>query len=172
MTDEEPWEDINEQVRAEWKAETTPFERVYEVLEQTHDGESAAVIADRALVSEPTARKHCKTLVEAGLAETTQDGVTTLYSRNDDRHLQARIDELRRDTTREELLEVIQRMKADIHEYEQRHDAVSPEELARQLPTDATDEWETVSEWKTTQQNLAVAQAALAYDEASDALAA
>jgi hypothetical protein len=123
-------------------------------------------------VSEPTARKHCKTLVGAGLAETTQDGVTTLYSRNDDQHLQARIDELRRETTREELLEAIRRMKADIHEYEQRHDAVSPEELARQLPTDASDEWQTVSEWKTTQQNLAVAQAALAYDEASDALAA
>jgi hypothetical protein len=41
----EPWEDVNEQVKADWKEETTPFERVYEIVEQTHDGQSAAEIA-------------------------------------------------------------------------------------------------------------------------------
>jgi len=46
----ETWDDINKQVKADWKAETTPFERVYEIVEQTHDGQSAAEIADRALV--------------------------------------------------------------------------------------------------------------------------
>jgi len=44
----ETWDDINKQVKADWKAETTPFERVYEIVEQTHDGQSAAEIADRA----------------------------------------------------------------------------------------------------------------------------
>jgi len=38
----ETWDDINKQVKADWKAETTPFERVYEIVEQTHDGQSAA----------------------------------------------------------------------------------------------------------------------------------
>jgi len=56
----ETWDDVNEQVKAEWKDDTTPFERVYEIVEQTHDGQSAADIADRALESEPTARRHCK----------------------------------------------------------------------------------------------------------------
>ena len=60
----ETWDDINEQVTADWKDDTTPFERVCEIVEQTHNGQSAAAIADRALVSEPTARRHCKTLVK------------------------------------------------------------------------------------------------------------
>jgi len=53
----EMWDDVNERVKADWKDETTPFERVYEIIEQTHEGQSAAEIADRALVSEPTARR-------------------------------------------------------------------------------------------------------------------
>jgi len=46
----ETWGDVNdEQVKADWKDDTTPFERVCEIVEQTHDGQSAAEIADRAL---------------------------------------------------------------------------------------------------------------------------
>ena len=41
----ETWDDVNEQVKADWKDDTTPFERVYEIVEQTHDGQSAAEIA-------------------------------------------------------------------------------------------------------------------------------
>jgi len=59
------------------------------------DGRSAAEIADRALVSEPTARRHCKSLVNTGFAETDQDGQTTLYRRDSDRILMSRIRELR-----------------------------------------------------------------------------
>ena len=40
----ETWDDVNERVEADWKAETTPFERVCEIVEQTHDGQSAAEI--------------------------------------------------------------------------------------------------------------------------------
>ena len=172
MTEEDTWDDINERVREEWKAETTPFERIYEILEQTHDGDSAAEIAERALVSEPTARRHLEALVNTGFAATTQDGRTTLYRRDEDRVLMTRIRELRSQATREDLLDGIKRMKAEIRDYEDRHDALSPEELARQLPNDANEEWEDVTAWKTTRQNLAVAQAALAYDEASEQLTA
>lgn len=164
------WEDVNEHVKAEWKAETTPFERVYEVLEQTHEGQSAAEIAERALVSEPTARRHCKTLVNTGFAETEPDGQTTLYRRNSDRILMSRIRELREEADRAELLEGIKRMKAEIRRYEDQYDVVSPEELAQQLDADETAGWDDLSTWRTTRQNLAVAQAALAYDEASHQL--
>lgn len=172
MTADETWEDINEQVTDEWKAETTPFERVYEVLEQTHDGASAAAIAERALVSEPTARRHLNSLANTGFAATSQDGRTTLYRRDEDRVLQTRIHELRDQTTRDELLDGIKRMKAELREFEDTYDARSPEELARQLPNDAREEWDDVTAWKTTRQNLAIAQAALAYDEASNELTA
>lgn len=49
---------------------------------------------------------------------------------------------------------------------------VSPEELAQKLEADETDGWDDLSRWKTTRQNLAVAQASLAYSEASHHLTA
>jgi DNA-binding transcriptional ArsR family regulator len=167
----ETWNDINEQVQTDWKADTTPFERVYEIIEQTHEGQSAAEIADRALVSEPTARRHCKSLVNTGFAETDRDGQTTLYKRNSDRVLMSRIRELRDEADRNELLEGIKEMKAEVRRYEDRYDVVTPEELAQQLDADETKGWDDLTAWRTTRQNLAVAQAALAYDEASHQLA-
>ena len=166
------WDDINEQVKAEWREDTTPFERVYEIVEQTHDGQSAAEVADRALVSEPTARRHCKTLVNTGFAETEQDGQTTLYRRDSDRILMSRIRELRDEADRTELLDGIKQMKSEIRRYEDHYDVVSPEELAQKLDADETEGWDDLTAWKTTRQNLAVAQAALAYDEASHQLTA
>ncbi len=167
----EAGEDVNERVRAEWRDDTTPFERVYEVVEQTHDGQSAAEIADRALVSEPTARRHCKALVNTGFAETEQDGRTTLYERNNDQVLTSRIRELREETSRPELLDSVEELNAEIREYEDRYEVASPEELGQQLDADQTEGWEDLSAWRTTRQHLAVAQAALAYDEASHRLA-
>ena len=168
----ETWDDINEHVKAEWKAETTPFERGYEIVEQTHEGQSAAEIAERALVSEPTARRHCKALVNTGFAETEADGQTTLYKRNTDRVLMSRIRELREEADRDTLLDGIKRMKAEIRRYEDRYDVVSPEELAQQLSGDETEAWDDLSTWRTTRENLAIAQAALAYDDASHHLTA
>ncbi len=166
----EQYEDINEQVKAEWKQETTPFERVYEVIEGTREGQSAATIADRALVSEPTARRHCNSLVATGFADTETDGRTTLYKRNDDRVLMSRIFELRDDATRAELLDGIKKMKTEIRQYETRYDVLTPEELARQLDGEDTAGWDDLSQWRTTAQHLAVAQAALAYDVATHQL--
>ena len=166
----ETWDDVNKQVKADWKDNTTPFERVYEIIEQTHEGQSAAEIADRALVSEPTARRHCKTLVNTGFTETDYDSRTTLFRRNSDRILMARIRELRDEADRAELLDGIEEMKAEIRRYEDRYDVVSPEEISQQLDADETEGWDDLTAWKTTRQNRAVAQAALAYDEASHQL--
>jgi DNA-binding transcriptional ArsR family regulator len=166
----EAWDDVNERVKADWKEDTTPFERVYEIVEQTHDGQSAAQIADRALVSEPTARRHCKALVNTGFAETEPDGQTTLYKRNSDRVVMSRIRELREEADRTGIIEGIKEMKTEIRRYEDRYDVVSPEELAQQLDADETEGWDDLTAWRTTRQNLAVAQAALAYDEASHQL--
>ena len=167
----EAGDDINERVKTEWTDSTTPFERVYEVVEQTHDGQSAAEIAERALVSEPTARRHCRTLVNTGFAETEQDGQTTLYERNSDRVLMSRIRELREEVSRPELLDSVEEMNSEIRQYEERYEVGSPEALSQRLDADQTDGWDDLSAWRTTRQNLAVAQAALAYDEASHRLA-
>ena len=172
MTEQEEWDDVNEHVREQWTDETTPFERVYEVVETTREGASAATIAERALVSEPTARRHCKALVNTGFAATKQDGRTTFYKRDEDQVLLSRIHDLRERADREELLDGIERMKTAIHEYEDTHDAISSEELARRLSGADSEGWADVASWRTTRRNLAVAQAALAYDEASEQLTA
>jgi len=170
MNDE--YGDINERVREEWRAETTPFERVHEVIEQTDEGQSAAEIAERALVSEPTARRHCRALVNTGIAETEQDGQTTRYRRNTDHILARRIHRLRAETTRDQLVGRIAELKAAVRGYETEYDVLSPEELARDLDPEKTDGWEALTEWQTTRKHLALAQAALAYDEASQHLTA
>jgi hypothetical protein len=94
-----------------------------------------------------------------------------LYKRNSDRVLMSRIRKLREEVTRPELLDSIQEMKVEIRRYEDRYDVVSPEELAQQLEASETKGWDDLTAWRTTRQNLAVAQAALAYDEASHQLA-
>ena len=139
---------------------------MYEGIEHTRDRQSAAEIAERARVSEPTARRHCTALVNTGFAETAADGQTTLYKRYADRVLTSQIHELRVETDRDELLDGIRRMKAEIRRYEDRYDVASPEELARKRDAGETDAWDDLDAWKTTRQNHAVAQAALADDEA------
>jgi hypothetical protein len=125
-----------------------------------------------ALVSEPTARRHLKSLVNTGFGATEQNGRTTLYNRDKDRILMTRIRELREQAGRTELIDGIKRMKSRIREYEDTYDAISPEEFARGLSSEDAEGWEDLTSWRTTRQNLAIAQAALAYSEASEQLAA
>lgn len=168
----ETWDDINEHAREAWKAETTPFERVYEVIEEAHEGASAAEVAERALISEPTARRHCTALVNTGFAATESEGRTTLYKRDPDRVLMTRIRELRETASREEIVERVREMKHDLRAYETEYDAQSPEALARDLGSKDTSGWNDLTDWQTTRRNLAIANAALAYDEASHELTA
>lgn len=68
--------DENEAVaeaREDWKSSTTALERVQQVVEQTTTPKTAKEVADEALVSEPTARKHLKSLVEIGKAAATEE---------------------------------------------------------------------------------------------------
>ena len=75
--------DVNDVVEEEWIEETTPFERVYEIIRTTYNPASAGEIADRARVSATTARKHLRTLESAGEVTTSQDGQTTCYRRSE-----------------------------------------------------------------------------------------
>jgi hypothetical protein len=68
VADERP-ADVNERVTEEWKAETTPGERVRTVMKRMYDPQSVATIAERALTLETTARKHLGILAEDGFVE-------------------------------------------------------------------------------------------------------
>lgn len=157
--------DINEQVAAEWKEETTSRERIKDILEQTTEYQTVSEIADRALTSEPTTRKYLDELVEEGRGVTTQDGRTTKYKRDEGALVDERIAELRRTTTQQEIIQGIQEMKEEIHKYRDTYDVDSPEGLALELEAGESG-WVDVGRWRSTKQNLAIAKAALQVDEA------
>lgn len=157
------------EAREDWKSSTTALERVQQVVEQTTTPKTAGEIADEALVSEPTARKHLKSLVEIGTAAATEESGATTYSRNEDTLLYQRIRELATEHSREDLIESVQEMKRRIKEFEDEYDAASPEDLATSLGSAAPEgAWEAVSEWQTTERNLHIAQAAINYGRARD----
>lgn len=169
MADEDPahWEgDINEAVLEEWQAETTPFERVQEVIRSTRTPEYAREIGDRARVSEPTARKHLQRLVETGHAEAVETGRGTRYKRSRQAIAMRRITELHRDLSRTELVQGIKRLRGDITDLQERFDATDPDDLALRIEDgDAEDAWAAVTEWRALEENLDIAKAALAlYD--------
>lgn len=161
--------DVNDAVVEEWVEETTPFERVYEVVHRTYDPESAEQIADRARVSPTTARKHLRTLVDSGEVTTTQDGGTTRYRRSETAIVTEHAQSLLAELTHEEIASGIADMKAKIRQWRDAYGVDSPEEFARELDVrDADSEHgEILTEWQTTRRNLALAQATLAIGEAS-----
>lgn len=167
--------DPNEAAIETWIESTDGFDRVEAVVQQTQDPETAATIADRAHVSESSARKHLGRLVDLGVATATESGRATRYARNDDHYLLARVQELQRTHSRDELVDAIGEMKADLRAYRDRYDVDSPEELAIQVdpgemdaasPADADGPWGAIADWRATETNLAVAQTALSFDRA------
>jgi len=165
----EDQQDPIQTAQQDWKDSTTALERVKQVSQQTTTPQSVRTIAEEALVSEPTARKHLNALVEIGTVTATTESGTTKYSRNEDQLLYQRIRDLASEHSRETLIDEIQTLKQRLNELKSEYDAASPETLASNLPTDADDNtWEAIAEWQTVERNLHIAQAAINYERARD----
>lgn len=164
--DDPLWEgDVNDAVVEEWKAETTPFGRVREVLLATTDPQYAGELAERARVSEPTARKHLRALAEAGFATGVETGRGTRYKRSRQTVAMRRISDLHARLSREELVAGIKRLRGEVRSYQEEYDATDPDDLALQTESDDGDAWAAVRDWRALNRSLDVAQAALAlYD--------
>ncbi|SIS21416.1 DUF7342 family protein [Natronorubrum thiooxidans] len=166
MTGYEHWDgNVNEAVMEEWVAETTPFDRVREVLLTTTSFQYASAITERAHVSEPSARKHLKTLADSSLAEIDDTGQGTRYKRSRETVAMSRIQELHSELTKKELIEGIRDMKEKISTYQEKYGATDPDDLALELEADDGEGWAAISRWRGLEENLKVAQAALSlYD--------
>jgi DNA-binding transcriptional regulator YhcF (GntR family) len=154
--------DVNEAAEAAWTADSTPFERVKSIISHTHEYQSATVIADRARVSTPTARKHLESLVRSGYV-VAREGRPRGYTRNPDQRRFERIQQLADRYTQDELIVEIRQMKQRLADLHQEHDAASPSSLVSQLDADDEEGWQTVRTWRTTKRDLALAEAALAF---------
>ncbi|TKX37062.1 transcriptional regulator [Halorubrum sp. CGM5_25_10-8B] len=163
--------DINEEVQEEWKDETTPYERVRHVIAHTYSPVSAGTVAEDALTSPKTARKHLNTLADEGFVVTaTGEHGGTSYRRSPESLVVEQAADILEHVSTDELVTRIGEMRDQLNEYRSEYGVDSPEELAieqtNQTLGDIAAEQsamnpKTLQEWQTLRRNLAFANAAL-----------
>lgn len=163
--------DVNEAVGEDWEAETTPYERVREVISHTYTGVSATDVADDARTSPKTARKHLNALAEEGFVTTAtgkQGG--TYYRRSPESLVVEQAADILDRLSMDELVTRTAEMRETISDFRDEYGVDSPEELTvdqtNRLLTDVSSttgdiDSEDLREWQTTRRNLAFANAAL-----------
>jgi DNA-binding IscR family transcriptional regulator len=167
----EAFDDVNQTVRDEWKAKTTPYERIREVISRTYAPTDAETLADEACTSPKTARKHLNTLADDGFVATeTGANGATLYRRSAESLVVEQAGDILSQVSTEDLRERIAEMREQLTDFQREYGVESPEELAIDRTNELLDESEdgdresddeTIREWKTTRRNLAFANAAL-----------
>ncbi|WP_096391768.1 winged helix-turn-helix domain-containing protein [Halopenitus persicus] len=157
----EHWEgDVNEAAVEDWKADTTTFERIRQVIDVTTEPQSAKQIAERARVSEPTARKHLAALAETGRVKTITTDTGSRYMRAPQMLAMQRIADIHREHTKDEIRQAIQDLKSERRDFQERYDVGDIDELTLKLEPD-DDGWQDLTRWQQVEQNLEIAQAAL-----------
>jgi predicted ArsR family transcriptional regulator len=164
------FDNVDEAVGCDWEAETTPYDRVREVISYTYTPVSAPTVAEEARTSPKTARKHLDALTDEGFAtaETGENGGTRYRRSRESLVVEQAADILARLST-EELVDRIEELRGRVATFREEYGVESPEELAvertnralaESADTDSIDP-ETRREWQRTRRNLAFANAAL-----------
>jgi len=172
----EKFSDVNEAVSDDWESETTPYERIRHVIAHTYSPISADAVAEDALTTPKTARKHLNTLTEEGFVETeTGKHGGTLYRRSPESLVVEQAADILEHVSTDELVTRIREMREQLSAYQSEFGVESPEELtvdrtnqalaASESMPDEPDP-ETIREWKTLRRNLAFANAALSIGHA------
>ena len=161
----ELWEgDVNETAIEGWKADTTTFDRVRHVSDVTTEPQAVSTIAERAHVSEPTARKYLSILAESGRVKVINTDSGTRYMRAPQMLAMKRIAAIHREHTKNEIRDSIRDLKTELNNFREQYDVADVDELTLELePGD--DGWQDITRWQQIEQNLEIAQAALSlYD--------
>lgn len=163
--------DINEQVTAEWVDETTPFERVREIMKRTYEPQPVGQIAERAHTSENTARKHLGQLEDNGFIDETATPETrgTCYKRSNESLVLEQANRIRSEVDTTTLASRVAEMQQTVRNYREEFDADSPEDA---ILSDSKIDRETLQSWQTTRRNLNFARVALAVSNAEQDLQA
>jgi len=167
MTDDPA--EVNERVIEEWQADTSPGERVRTVMKRTYDAQSVATIAERALTSETTARKHLEALTEDGCVEAVSpaDKRGTWYKRAPRSVVLERAQQILDSVDVETLSARVTELRETVREFEDETGVESPYAAAID---DTGLDTAAVTEWQTARRNLKLARAALALADATDAV--
>jgi len=163
--------DVNEAVSEEWESETTPYERVREVISQIYTSVSAGEVAEDARTTPKTARKHLNTLADEGFV-TTETGKQggTYYRRSPESLVLEQAADILQHVSIDELVDRITDMRETISDFQDEYGVDTPEELTveqtnqllAEVPSTTSDiDPDDLQEWQTTRRNLAFANAAL-----------
>jgi predicted ArsR family transcriptional regulator len=168
MTDERPT-DVNERVTEDWKTDTNPSERVRSVMKRTYDPQPVATIAERALTTETTARKHLDVLAEDGFVEAVSppEERGTWYRRAPRLVVLERAKQILDSVDAETLSARVTELRETVREFEEQTGAESPRAAAI---ADAEVDPVAMTEWQTARRNLKLARAALALADATAAV--
>lgn len=163
--------DVNEAVGAEWEAQTTPHERVREVISHVYTPISAETVAENARTSPKTARKHLNALADEGFVATEPgESGGKHYRRSPESLVVEQAADILDHISVDELVSRVSEMREQLSDYQSEYGVESPEALAvsqtNQTLSDGTVEHEdldadTIRDWQTTRRNLAFANAAL-----------
>lgn len=112
-----------------WVASTSAFDRVRSVAFSLQHPRTAGQIAEEAHVSEKTARGHLERLVEMDILLATSEAGATTYYPDPGFMWYREVRTLAREHTRDELLEIVATLNADIDSWRAEFDAETPDDL-------------------------------------------
>lgn len=156
-----------EDAAAQWTAERTTFQRVYDVLAGVREYESAAALAERAACSESGARRALEQLVEMGVAQ-RRDGRPRTYRRNDAYFEWKRVESLASEHDSETLQSRLSDLLTRDSDLQERFGVPDPDAVTSD-DLDADDietAWETLSEWRTVRRDIKLLKKAVQRAEA------
>jgi len=150
--------------RAQWQAERTTFQRVYDVISGITAYTPVSEIADHAACSSDGARDALTQLVEMGVVK-TRGSRPVEYRRNDEYFRWKRVETLASERTPDELRTKIDALAAEDASLQDRFsvpdpDAVPPTLIEDQDHEAAHETLEALSRWRTLRDDLRVLQRA------------
>lgn len=120
---------------AEWKANTSPFERVVQVSTTVPDPQPVSHIAETAAVEEATAQQYLERLVEIGVVRRTPSNGHPAYGPGPTYTRTVAIHDLLVAHDQDQLAETQSRMEEKIDAWRDRYNVKSPDELRAQAET-------------------------------------
>lgn len=169
--------DIDDHVGEMWKSETTPYERVREIISHTYEPITASTVAEQALTSPKTARKHLETLASDGFVEAVpNESGGKRYQRAPDSLIVEQATDILEGVSIDELSDRIEEMQRTIQNYRTDFGVGSPEELRvkqanetlRGSSNDTVPDATVIRDWQKTRRNLAFATTALSIANARE----
>ena len=146
-------------------------ERLFDVVVGLHTPTKVSTTAERANCDTETARDYLEWFDEMGMVQ-RHDGRPVRYERNNAYFQWRRIDRIREEYSRQEIVDALADTLEQIEDYRTQFDAEHPDEVSlvdvtwkQNMSTEAA--WEALSEWETLERQAALLDAARRDDPVS-----